>query len=414
MKAVLKFDLNHRIDSTTMHGVATRSGKFVYADGVRFKDWNNIKTVFNETDYLPVIGSTGNDSHLDIAERIIGFGWNFTPNEETEEMEFDLEYFDDIKNLSDLEDPNDLPVSIGFKDLAPLGSGIRQIIDKVHHIAVSLNKTERDRCSASGGTACTVSIKTDSINSERSSSLETKDLVKLKKKKGDSKMTKPKKEEKKDEKITEDAVATPDNVGSTTNIKQNTKSAKASFMLDCQKYGPYPKAQCESAWNAMTKPDTTAPKKTGDDTKSTTDEVKGKSKDMAEVDTRLSKMEKIVNDLADIIPTLSAVVKDKNNANAMKMVEMKNELEDAGYCKDMLSKITDFSELSLFHQRASTNKSVFTEPTSTEIQNINTSRLLGKRKKETTDFEDMMKTANADALSKLYPKGVPAHLGGTS
>ena len=412
MKAILKIDLNHRFDSTTMHGVATRSGKFVYIDGVRFKDWDNIKTVFNLTDHLPVIGSTGNDSHLDIDDRMIGFAWNFTPNEETEEMEFDLEYFKDIKELSDLEDPNDLPVSIGFRDLALSGSGTRQIIDKVHHIAVSLNKTEKDRCSASGGTACTVSMKTDSMNSERSSSLETEDLVKLKKKKGDSKMAKQKKE--KEEKITEDAVATPDNVGKTTDPKQNAKSAKASFMLDCQKNGPYPAAQCEKAWTALTKPDTTAPKKSGDDTKSTTEEVKGKSKDMVELEVKVDKFEKIFNDLADIIPTLSAVVKDKNNANAMKMVEMKNELEDAGYCKDMLSKIIDFNELSIFYQRVRTNNSNFTEPTSTEIQNINTSRLLGKRKKETTDFEDMMNTAKNDALSKLYPKGIPAYLGGTS
>lgn len=413
MKAVLKIDLTHRFDSTTMHGVATRSGKFVYIDGVRFKDWNNIKTVFNVTDHLPVIGSKGNDSHLDIDERIIGFAWNFTPNEETEEMEFDLEYFKDIKELSDLEDPSDLPVSIGFKDLAPPGSGTRQIIDKVHHIAVSLNKTEKDRCSASGGTACTVSIKTDSVVGRSSSSVKG-DLVKLKKKEGDSNMTKDKKDEKKDKKITTDAVATPDNIGKSTDVKQNTKSAKASFMLDCQKNGTYPESQCQAAWNALTAPDTTAPKKGGDDTKSTTTEVKGKSKDMAEVDTRLSKMEKIINDLADIIPTLSAVVKDKNNANAMKMVDMRNELEEAGYCKDMLSKITDFKELSLFHQRVKTNKSNFADPEAEEIRNINTTRLLGKRKKETTDFEDMMKDAKTDALNKLYPKGIPASLGGSS
>lgn len=412
MKAVLKFDFNHRHDSTTMHGVVTRSGKFVYLDGVRFKDWGNIKEQFNEHDYLPVIGSKTPDSHLDIAERIIGFGWNFKPNDMTEEMEFDLEYFDDIKNISDLEDPNDLPVSLGFRDDAPLGSGTQKITN-LHHIAVSLNANEVDRCSVSGGTACTVSIKTDS-GIGRSSSSVKRDLVKLKKKKGDSKkMAKPKKEKKEEEEIVEDAVATPDNVGNTTDPKQNAKSGKASFMLDCQKYGPYPKSQCEAGWKALTAPDTTAPQKGGDDTKSTTTEVKGKSKDMAEVDGRLSKMEKIINDLADIIPTLSAVVQDKNNSNAIKAVEMKEDLKIAGFCGDMVDKITDFNELTLFHQRVTTNKSLFTDPEAEEIRSVNTSRLLGKRKKsETNDFEDMMKDAKTDALSKLYPKGIPVSLGG--
>ncbi|GAH12109.1 unnamed protein product, partial [marine sediment metagenome] len=58
--------------------------------------------------------------------------------------------------LSDLksEDLKNLPVSASYDDV---GVGNIQKVGKIHHIAVSLNKNEQDRCSQMG-TACNVSI----------------------------------------------------------------------------------------------------------------------------------------------------------------------------------------------------------------------------------------------------------------
>jgi hypothetical protein len=412
MKATLRVDFD-RIDSTTMHGVLTRSGEFEYRDGIRTKDWNNLKEVFNETEYVPLIGSKMPDSHKDLEGRLLGFSWNWQPDDENEHMYGDVEFFDDIKNLSDLEDPKDLPVSFGFRDVAPMGSGTQEIT-KLHHLAVSLNANEKDRCSSRDGQPCTISVKATKKTASdkgRSSSSILGDLVKLKKKRDDSKMADPKdtKDDKNDtdDKITTDSVATPDNIGTESHkTGKINASAKASFMLDCQKYGTKSPENCEKAWAALNSVPY-APQKT--DKKAVTESPTdlGKTKDMddlkSEVESLKNQIGSFVEDMAKIIPTLSQVAQEKQQANAIKMVEMREDLVEAGYCKDMVEKITDFDELKLFYDRVRTNKSNFIEPDPNEIRSTNTSRLLGKKiKQDMQDWNDMMESAKKDAIASLH------------
>ena len=86
--------------------------------------------------------------------------------------------------------------------------------------------------------------------------------------------------------------ATPDNLGSEThNVKQNTKSAKSAFMLDCQKYGPYGEGQCNKAWAALNN-SPASPKKSEDKSLESgqgMDNQTVKGRDM--VDERITKIE---------------------------------------------------------------------------------------------------------------------------
>lgn len=414
-KAIMSFKLKDREDSTTMDGVITRSGEFDYGYGdIMIKEWDNIKEVFSKTDHIPVYGSTKSDSHTESDDRLIGFAHNFTPKDETEQMYSDVEFFDNIKDLSDLYEPSELPVSIRFADANKTNRGT-QVITKVKHLAVSLNKNERDRCSENGGSACTISIKPDSVG--RSSVSVKGDLVKIKKKKTILMPNEDKNDEGNQTTDKNDAakavgsqktqIATPDSVGSQThNIKQNTKNAKSAFILDCQKSGNYPLTQCNEAWNVLnTQP--ASPIKPNEKSESSELKISKKSEDMIALEEKMAVMEKIFSDFATIVPTLTDVVNDKNAQNAIKAVEMKEDLVNAGFCKDMVGNIDDFAELSKFHARATTNKSLFTAPSPDEIRSANTSRFLGKKLAKTDDkkdFETKMEQGKKDALGRFYTK----------
>jgi len=410
MQLSIKYDFE-RQDSTVMDGVITRSGKFKYDDGIRIKDWNNLVEVFENTDHLRVIGTTKQNSHLDIDDRIIGFAHNFVPDHENELMYADIEFFENIEDLSDLEDPKDLPVSIGFGDLLPPGSGTSKITG-VSHLAVSLNANEKDRCSSMNGHSCTISKKKTESDKGRSSS-SIGDLVKLKKKRDDSIMPKGKEEEE----ITEerqDAIesqqnvitkkpAAPDNVGSATHDKKLIdESAKKSFMTDCKKYGAVPDSNCEAAWKALNG-NTSAPVK--DKKKATKSPTKlpgnTTNKDFDDLKEDMNDMKAVISQLADFLPVLSDVVKDKQNNEAVKTVEMREELKEAGFCADMLDKMTDYADMDRFYKMAKTNKDLFPDPDPNAIQNINTTRLLGKRKDMEKEREDLMNKAKVDALNRL-------------
>ena len=155
-----------------MHGFITRSGEFDYGpEGIKKKDWNNLKEIFGEYGHFPMFGKKGYGSHGESYDNLLGFTHNwefFEPGEIDKDGHIYAEqmFFDDIYNLSDLEDPNNLPVSIGFIDL---GEGDLQKISKLRHLAVSLNKLEGDRCSTAGGIGCNISIK-------NSQERDTKDL----------------------------------------------------------------------------------------------------------------------------------------------------------------------------------------------------------------------------------------------
>lgn len=392
-----QFNLDFIEDSTTMEGAITRAGEFVYSDGSHFKDYDNLVDLFKNVNVIPVIGSKEKDSHLDINERLIGFTWNFKPNEETKQIFADVEFFEDIKDLSDLEDPNKLPVSIGFEDDSDTEI---QKIKKVHHLAVSLNKNERDRCSSAGGLPCTISIKNSANMDESSSSLGRPRKI-IKQKKVDSMNLKKKKEitedtteeeieEEEEKEITEDAQATPDNLGTETHkVEQNTKSAKAAWMLDCQKYGPYSESQCSKGWAALNS-SPASPMKSG-------------KKDFDEIKEDVAEIKSVISDLAEIIPTLAEVAQDKSQAKAQEMVKMKEDLIALDFCDKWVETIDDFDEMSKFYQGVMGNKALVKEDTAEEIKQANTSRLLGKKKKEQTDFEDMMEIAKKDAMRRLYP-----------
>lgn len=381
-----------QMDSIAMSGAITRAGRFEYKDGTHFKDWNNIKDYFGSIDHLPVIGSKKKDSHLDIDSRLIGFAYNFKPNEDTQQLFADVIFLEDIEDLSDLEDPNKLPVSIGFEDISK--TDITDI-NKVYHLAVSLNKTEIDRCSKSG-LPCDIS-KTSDFQGSSGQETEARKIIKQKEKvdsmgkKKEKDITEDTTEEVEEVEITEDMPATPDNLGShTDNEAQNTKSAKKGFMLDCQKYGPYPEAQCNNAWNTLQN-SPASPIKAGADFEG-----------LKELKSEIADMKSVMGDLAQIIPVLAEVAKDKNNATAQEMVRMKEELRTLDFCDKWVESIEDFDILSKFYQGIIGNKSIVHADTPEEIRASNQSRLL--KKKQETDFDDMTEKANASWDARFAKK----------
>jgi hypothetical protein len=148
----------------TMEGYMTRSGEFDYraeGEGIKTKTPENLKWVAENTEHVPVFGKRTMGSHKESETSLIGFAHNFNyiPPGQIDEyahIHGEAEMFYDIHDLSDLDDPNDLSVSFGFDDA---GYGGVQEITKLHHLAVSLNNTEKDRCSTLGGPSCTIRIK---------------------------------------------------------------------------------------------------------------------------------------------------------------------------------------------------------------------------------------------------------------
>lgn len=148
----------------TMEGLLTRSGEFDYraeGQGIKIKTPENLKWISENTDHVPVFGKRERGSHQESEFSLIGFAHNFKyiPVGEVDDYAHiygETELFKDIKDLSDLDDPRDLPVSFGFDDI---GEGGIQNIIRLHHLAVSLNKVERDRCSTMNGSSCTISPK---------------------------------------------------------------------------------------------------------------------------------------------------------------------------------------------------------------------------------------------------------------
>jgi len=134
-------------DYTVFHGPITRAGPFVYnKNGVPvtlYKDWDNIKEQFGKVEYLPY-KLAQKDSHK---SGEFGFAYNFTPNEETQQMFADIVTVKDIEDLQDIVDnKNKYHVSIGFKD--HIEDGNVQIIDELDHLAGS--GSEVGRCSTGG------------------------------------------------------------------------------------------------------------------------------------------------------------------------------------------------------------------------------------------------------------------------
>lgn len=162
------------INDSTLGGYIVRDGPFDYNGIVKYKDWKNLKEAYGSLQKVIAFGSREQDSHTEQDDRMIGYFDDFKFIEKGQtgiygENDVDENYnriwgrlhtSKDIEDLSDLEldDLRNLPVSASYDDY---GYGDKQIIGKIHHIAVSLNKNERDRCSTAGGTPCNVSLSQD-------------------------------------------------------------------------------------------------------------------------------------------------------------------------------------------------------------------------------------------------------------
>lgn len=130
---------------TVLHGPITRSGTFPYIKNGKkveyIKDWDNIKEVFSRYNYLPMKATVEKGAHH---ADILGYLANWTPHEDTEEMFADYVLFDNIKNLTKLQNPKGgYHTSLGFHDI--IKNGNKQIILGLDHGAVSLGNKDKAR-----------------------------------------------------------------------------------------------------------------------------------------------------------------------------------------------------------------------------------------------------------------------------
>lgn len=155
--------LTEREDSSIYYGRITRGGPFLYPDGWKKKDYKQMKPLFQKTDHLPIFGSQEYGSHNEDKKttHLVGFSTNWEYDDLNEDIYGYQYFFDDVNKLSNLKSPIELPVSIKFDDS---GQGNQQVITGLHHLAVSLNKLEDDRCGLEGGKACTISPVRDNLN----------------------------------------------------------------------------------------------------------------------------------------------------------------------------------------------------------------------------------------------------------
>jgi hypothetical protein len=154
-------------DMKYFSGPITRPGDFEYNEGVKIKDFENLKEISSKYSHLPSF-----DSHNE--NQILGFAYNLTSDPDKymkshpkyEELkQHDYIYaegysFQDIENVAELpvDSNTELPVSIRFQDANEgLGLAEQHITDLVH-LAISVNRTEQDRCSTAGGNPCFVSF----------------------------------------------------------------------------------------------------------------------------------------------------------------------------------------------------------------------------------------------------------------
>jgi len=145
-------------DFSHYYGRLTRAGPFKYEDGIKHKDYKNIKKNLEQTSHSPVFGSRVYGSHNELSPttELVGFATNWDYHDKSEDVFGDVFFFKDIGELSDLKNPTELPVSFKF-DIEDGESDV-QNITKFHHLAVSLNKLEDDRCGLTGN-ACNISPK---------------------------------------------------------------------------------------------------------------------------------------------------------------------------------------------------------------------------------------------------------------
>ncbi|KKM66165.1 hypothetical protein LCGC14_1483890, partial [marine sediment metagenome] len=412
----MKRNIIFTFDFTRMSGPLTRAGEFVYSDGSHFKDWDNLKDIIPRKDVYPLWGSKGLDSHKE--RPIIGFVYNLSFKEDTQQVFGIADLFDNIANLTDLANPEEIEfeVSMGFEDATPLEK--IQNITEVDHFAMSLNNLQKGRCKSADGLPCYFKVKKDfqdiKIKPNGSSSQQTngtRKIIKINKKVDTMGKKKNENEEKKqveDTKDTEDAVAYPDNVPLTHKAAEVQASAKKAFMLDCQKYGPYDKSNCATAWKALNNVPG-APDKGKNTQDPTTNKNTGGEKDFMAVlegiNSRLDSNDVVMSKLAELLPVLGELKNKADMVKAEEMVSMKADLKAWDFCNDYIENLEDYSEVKRFYigVKGSGHIKKLLKEDMENLSEYNTSRLLGKKKKDTTDFDDMMEKAQADAMRSLHP-----------
>jgi len=138
-------------DMRYFSGPITRAGNFEYNQGTKIKNYSNLTEVFDGVSHLPSF-----DSHNE--DQIIGFAYNFTGNPDTEQIFSEGYTFNEIEEIADvsLDSDTKLPVSIRFLDANEGTNNPEQNITDLIHLAISVNRTDVDRCSSAGGKPCYV------------------------------------------------------------------------------------------------------------------------------------------------------------------------------------------------------------------------------------------------------------------
>lgn len=372
----------------TMEGPITRAGPFEYGDEILYKDWNNLKEVFSKIDHVPLIGSKGEDSHLDKGDRIIGFAHNFKLNDKTKQVLADVETFKEIEQLSDLKNPSNLPVSIGFKDE---GEGNIQKITGIKHLAMSLNALETDRCSSAGGLSCTVSKKTGPVSDSNdlgNLSLDGSDTIKNKKIKNDFIMPDKKEEVERDDAMED---------GSGTKVPET--GPEQLFMRRCID-GGHSQEYCSQAWNAKKKGGEEQVK-TGEGAKQ--DPTKHKSSDFMEISkdeyADLIAAAKTLNDSKDFIEKLKK--REEKVLAEEKDTLTKFFVEDRKIVEDFVKK-RSLCDLKLL--KAYDDLLPKLEEEAGDLQDFNNQRLLDELGSKKNDFAALEETYRKQALERLGVK----------
>jgi len=152
----------------TMEGVLTRSGSYEYELGTEYKDWNNLKQIFSEYDFIPVYD--GHEKNI-----FVGMGHTWKYDDEKQYIKFEIDLFaDKLTEVSDLKEAIELPVSLSFSTINEyINDKNIQNIWRIDHIALALNKEFEARC----GEVCNVSKKQDLIKKEETNMDEKEEIT---------------------------------------------------------------------------------------------------------------------------------------------------------------------------------------------------------------------------------------------
>lgn len=225
-------------DMKHFHGPITRSGSFEYEDTIKIKDFNNLVDVFGKISHLPAF-----DSHDE--NRVIGFAYDFEPNEEEGYIYARGFTFDDIEEITQdrtIDNSIRFPVSIRFSDGNAGKDTPLQNLEDVIHLAVSTQRNEQDRCSTGDGKPCYV-VYSDFVDPSQ----ENKTMPTEEKKSG-------KKEEEEEEEDKEDDFSSPSETDEEYNrkkendrrMKEKEDFSKDSVSLTRKEYEDFIKERQEA------------------------------------------------------------------------------------------------------------------------------------------------------------------------